>query len=39
MKFVVLNILCEGQTEELYVKEVLKPYLADRGLIEIQVSG
>lgn len=33
MKFVVLNILCEGQTEELFVKEVLKPYLAVRGII------
>ena len=33
MKFVVLNILCEGQTEELFIKEVLKPYLAEKGII------
>ena len=33
MKYVVLNILCEGQTEELFVKEVLKPFLAENGII------
>ena len=33
MKFVVLNILCEGQTEELFIKEVLKPFLAEKGII------
>ena len=33
MKFVVLNILCEGQTEELFIKAVLKPFLAEKGII------
>lgn len=27
MKFTILHILCEGQTEERFVKEVLSPYL------------
>ncbi len=27
MKFIILHILCEGQTEERFVKEVLSPYL------------
>lgn len=27
MKFNILHILCEGQTEERFVKEVLSPYL------------
>lgn len=27
MRFVILHILCEGQTEERFVKEVLSPYL------------
>lgn len=30
---IILNILCEGQTEEQFVKEVLKPYLRDAGII------
>lgn len=29
----ILNILCEGQTEERFVKEVLKPFMMERGLI------
>ena len=33
MKTVILNILCEGQTEEKFVKEVLKPYLRDRNIL------
>lgn len=33
MKTVILNILCEGQTEEKFVKDVLKPYLKDRNII------
>lgn len=28
MKFTILHILCEGQTEERFVKDVLSPYLA-----------
>lgn len=33
MSIIVLNVLCEGQTEERFVSEVLKPYLKDRGII------
>jgi hypothetical protein len=33
MSTVILNVLCEGQTEERFVKEVLKPYLQDKGII------
>ena len=27
MRYTILHILCEGQTEERFVKEVLSPYL------------
>lgn len=27
MKYIILHVLCEGQTEERFVKEVLAPYL------------
>jgi hypothetical protein len=33
MKTVILNVLCEGQTEEMFVHKVLKPYLMDRGMV------
>lgn len=33
MKTLILNVLCEGQTEELFVKEVLKPHLKSLGII------
>lgn len=33
MSVTILNVLCEGQTEERFVKEVLKPYLKDYGVI------
>lgn len=33
MSIVILNVLCEGQTEERFVSEVLKPYLKDWGII------
>lgn len=33
MKTIILNILCEGQTEELFVKKVLKPHLLSRGIV------
>ena len=33
MKIVILNVLCEGQTEERFVHQVLKPYLMDKGLV------
>ncbi len=29
----ILNILCEGQTEERFVKDVLKPYFAIHGIV------
>lgn len=32
MKHVILHILCEGQTEERFVKEVLAPYLCRYGI-------
>ena len=33
MSQVVLNVLCEGQTEERFVKKVLRPYLKDFGVV------
>ena len=33
MNALILNVLCEGQTEELFVKEVLKPHLKSLGII------
>lgn len=33
MNTIILNILCEGQTEEKFVKEVLKPYLKGYGIV------
>lgn len=33
MKFTIVNILCEGQTEERFVKEVLKPYFSASGIV------
>ncbi len=33
MNTTIINILCEGQTEERFVKEVLKPYFSSIGLI------
>ena len=33
MNTTILNILCEGQTEEKFVKDVLKPYFTSRGIV------
>ncbi len=33
MKTFIINILCEGQTEERFVKEVLKPYFKSTGIV------
>ena len=33
MNTIILNVLCEGQTEEKFVKEVLKPYLWEHGIV------
>ncbi len=32
MRFTLLHILCEGQTEERFVKDVLSPYLQQFGI-------
>ena len=33
MNTIILNILCEGQTEEKFVKDVLKPYFMSQGIV------
>lgn len=33
MNTTILNILCEGQTEEKFVKDVLKPHFASHGIV------
>lgn len=33
MNTIILNILCEGQTEEKFAKDVLKPYLNGYGIV------
>lgn len=33
MNTTIINILCEGQTEERFVKEVLKPYFKSLGIV------
>lgn len=33
MNTIIINILCEGQTEERFVKEVLKPYFKSAGIV------
>lgn len=33
MNTIIVNILCEGQTEELFVKEVMKPFFRDSGIV------
>ena len=32
MKAKIIHILCEGQTEQGFVEEVLRPYLQDKGI-------
>ncbi len=32
MKAKIIHVLCEGQTEQGFVEEVLRPYLQDRGV-------
>ena len=36
MKTKILHILCEGQTEQGFVDEVLRPYLLDRGYSSVK---
>lgn len=33
MSQIILNVLCEGQTEDRFVKNVLNPYLKDFGIV------
>lgn len=33
MNTVILNLLCEGQTEDKFVKEVLRPYMKGYGIV------
>lgn len=33
MNTIIVNILCEGQTEERFVKDVLKPYFSSSGIV------
>jgi len=33
MNQIILNVLCEGPTEDRFVQKVLKPYLKDFGIV------
>ena len=36
MKAKIIHILCEGQTEQGFVEEVLRPYLQDNGITGVK---
>ena len=36
MKAKIIHILCEGQTEQGFVNEVLKPYLLTNGVTAVK---
>lgn len=36
MKAKIIHVLCEGQTEQGFVEEVLRPYLQDRGVTGVK---
>jgi len=36
MKTKILHVLCEGQTEQGFVEEVLRPYLLDKGFSSVK---
>ncbi len=36
MKVKIIHVLCEGQTEQGFVEEVLRPYLQDRGITGVK---
>lgn len=36
MKAKIIHILCEGQTEQGFVEEVLRPYLIERGVTSVK---
>ena len=36
MKAKIIHVLCEGQTEQGFIEEVLRPYLQDRGITGVK---
>ena len=36
MKAKIIHILCEGQTEQGFVEEVLRPYLIENGVTSVK---
>lgn len=36
MKLKIIYVLCEGQTEQGFVEEVLKPYLIEQGVNSVK---
>lgn len=36
MKAKIIHVLCEGQTEQGFVEEVLRPYLQDKGVTSVK---
>ena len=36
MRTVIIHVLCEGQTEQGFVEEVLKPYLIEQGVSSVK---
>lgn len=36
MRAVIIHVLCEGQTEQGFVEEVLKPYLIEQGVSSVK---
>ena len=36
MKMKIIHVLCEGQTEQGFVDEVLRPYLLKKGITSVK---
>lgn len=36
MKMKIIHVLCEGQTEQGFVNNVLKPYLIAKGIVAVK---
>lgn len=36
MKDKIIHVLCEGQTEQGFVEEVLRPYLKEQGVKSVK---
>ena len=36
MKMKIVHVLCEGQTEQGFVNNVLKPYLIAKGIVAVK---